>query len=181
VQEFFEARLCYGLAGALSRGWICTRCDAGLMTPCAPEVDGEWMPVPSDKINNVVAPSRAIPEPVTRHVELGDIRLHVGAEFLEPVSIELDVGGADHLGPLGCPIPPEHSCCRALATACRDLRSAELGTQGATYSVASGQRKKWTLLWCNTDVGGPGVVSNPGPFPRVLFGLSSAREHQHEE
>ena len=22
-------------------------------------------------------------------------------EFLEPVSIELDVGGADHLGPLG--------------------------------------------------------------------------------
>jgi hypothetical protein len=151
------------------------------MTPCAPEVDGEWMPVPSDKINNVVAPSRAIPEPVTRHVELGDIRLHVGAEFLEPVSIELDVGGADHLGPLGCPIPPEHSCCRALATACRDLRSAELGTQGATYSVASGQRKKWTLLWCNTDVGGPGVVSNPGPFPRVLFGLSSAREHQHEE
>jgi hypothetical protein len=46
--------------------------------------------------------SRAITEPVTRHVELGDIRLHVGAEFLEPVSIELDVGGADHLGPLGC-------------------------------------------------------------------------------
>jgi hypothetical protein len=37
--------------------------------------------------------SRAITEPVTRHVELGDIRLHVGAEFLEPVSIELDVGG----------------------------------------------------------------------------------------
>ena len=55
------------------------------------------------------------------------------------------------------------------------------GTQGATYSVASGQRKKWTLLWCNTDVGGPGVVSNPGPFPRVLFGPSSAREHQHED
>ena len=55
------------------------------------------------------------------------------------------------------------------------------GTQGATYSVASGQRKKWTLLWCNTDVGGPGVVSDPGPFPRVLFGPSSAREHQHED
>ena len=55
------------------------------------------------------------------------------------------------------------------------------GMQGATYSVASGQRKKWTLLWCNTDVGGPGVVSNPGPFPRMLFGPSSAREHQHED
>jgi hypothetical protein len=55
------------------------------------------------------------------------------------------------------------------------------GTQGATYSVASGQRKKWTLLWCNTDVGGPGVVSNPGPFPRVLFGPLSTREHQHED
>src|SRR2546426_12776251 len=40
--------------------------------------------------------------PGMEHVEFGDIRLHVGGEFLEPVSIKLDVGGVDHLGPLGC-------------------------------------------------------------------------------
>ena len=29
--------------------------------------------------------------------------------------------------------------------------------------------------------GGPGVLADPGPFPWVLFGASSAREHQHDD
>ena len=33
----------------------------------------------------------------------------------------------------------------------------------------------------NTDEGGPGVLADPGPFPWVLFGASSAREHQHDD
>ena len=28
---------------------------------------------------------------------------------------------------------------------------------------------------------GPGVLADPGPFPWVLFGASSAREHQHDD
>ena len=30
----------------------------------------------------------------------------------------------------------------------------------------------------HTDVGGPGVLADPGPFPRALLGASLAREHQ---
>ena len=40
--------------------------------------------------------------------------------------------------------------------------------------------KEIDLLWCNTDKGDRGFF-DPGPFPRVLFGASSAREHQHDD
>ena len=39
------------------------------------------------------------------------------------------------------------------------------GTQGATYSVASGQRKKWTFLWHQHGRGRPRCREHSGAFP----------------
>ena len=61
------------------------------------------------------------------------------------------------------------------------LRSAEQGHQGATYSVASGQGRSGHSCGTHTDVGGPGVFADPGPFPRGAIDASSAREHQYED
>ena len=42
------------------------------------------------------------------------------------------------------------------------------GHQGATYSVAFGQGRSGPSCGTHTDVGGPGVLADPGPFPRAL-------------
>ena len=46
----------------------------------------------------------------------------------------------------------------------RGLAHSEPGHQGPTYSVASGLGVH-LLGHPHTDVGGPGVLADPGPFP----------------
>ena len=67
----------------------------------------------------------------------------------------------------------------ALTNATPSLAHSEPGYQGATYPVASGLGDPPPVA-PHTDVGGPGVLADPGPFPRFTgAGLrSSACRHE---
>ena len=59
------------------------------------------------------------------------------------------------------------------------LLHSEPGHQGATYSVASGLGDPPPVVHPHTDVGGPGVLADPGPFPRPsMADVMSAVRHQ---